>query len=629
MRKLELIWVLVVFFAVCSSVFGAYGGGGGIEGDPYLIYDANQLNAIGANSLDWNKHFKLRANIDLSAYTGDSFNLIGNQYAGTFTGVFDGNGHAISNFNYSCSDRYYIGFFGYVNDDNAEIKNLILLDPNVDANSTDYIGGLIGVLQRGSLTNCRIVGGSVHGGDFYVGGMVGYNIGTISDCRVSMNVRGDYWYVGGIAGYNKGPISDCHGEDVSVTGQAFVGGLVGYSGNATISACTSWGTVMTFIHGTCGGLVGYNKEGTVSDCVSWGSVSVDVYSAGGLAGVNYEGTIERCRSYATVSGSGKIGGLVGNNAGGWGGGGIVRQCYSFGEVYGGGTVGGLVGSNNQTIRDSYSMASVFGNSRIGGLVGYNDRSVGIYNCYSAGVVNGSGVGGLIGEDNDGIVENCFWDVETSGQTTSDGGTGKTTAEMYTQSTFTAAGWDFNTPIWMMCDEPNYPKLWWEKCPLPLIEVQMKLTPQAFNPGSQGNWMKAHFVLPEGFIVEDVDANRPAVIEPSNIESDYMNVFINDDGLVEIEAAFDRGEFCSIVTGDEPMEVRVVGLLTSGQQFYGTDTIKIVTNSLKYVASLASRWLEANCGKPDWCAGMDLNQDSKVNFLDYALFDGCCIEVVRE
>jgi hypothetical protein len=162
----------------------------------------------------------------------------------------------------------------------------------------------------------------------------------------------------------------------------------------------------------------------------------------------------------------------------------------------------------------------------------------------------------------------------------------------------------------------------------MIEVAMKFTPQALNPNSKGKWLKAHFVLPQKYSVEDVDANRPAVVEPGQIESTYMNVFVNGDGLVEIEAAFDRARFCNIVTGGEPMVVRVVGSLTSGQQFYGTDTIKITSNYLKYLGTLASRWLQTGCGKPDWCSGLDLNQDSSVNFVDLALFDGCCIEVVR-
>jgi hypothetical protein len=160
-----------------------------------------------------------------------------------------------------------------------------------------------------------------------------------------------------------------------------------------------------------------------------------------------------------------------------------------------------------------------------------------------------------------------------------------------------------------------------------IEVAMKFTPQALNPGSKGNWVKAHFVLPEGYTVDDVDVNTPAKLCPFGIKSAYMNVFINEDGLVEIEAAFDRADFCGAVTDNNPIDVTVVGLLTSGQRFYGTDTIRIINNNLKYLAVLTSYWLEAGCGRPDWCDGTDLDQNAVVDFVDFAMFDGCCIEVV--
>ena len=165
--------------------------------------------------------------------------------------------------------------------------------------------------------------------------------------------------------------------------------------------------------------------------------------------------------------------------------------------------------------------------------------------------------------------------------------------------------------------------------VPPIEVPMKFTPQALNPGSKGRWVKAHFVLPEEFSVEDVDANTPAVIAPLGIESDYIDVFINEDGFVEVEAAFSRADFCGTLTDNEPVEVTVTGLLTTGQQFYGTDTIRITNKNLEYLAVLSSHWLRTDCGQPDWCDGADLNQDSVVNFVDFALLDGCCIEVINQ
>jgi hypothetical protein len=165
--------------------------------------------------------------------------------------------------------------------------------------------------------------------------------------------------------------------------------------------------------------------------------------------------------------------------------------------------------------------------------------------------------------------------------------------------------------------------------VPPVEVAMKFTPQALNPGSRGKWVKAHFVLPEEYTVEDVDVNRPAVVQPGGIESDYINVFINEDGLVEVEAAFGRSEFCAAGIGGSDIEVTVTGSFTSGQQFYGTDTIKITHDYFEYLEVLTAHWLEEECDKPDWCEGADLDQDSVVNFVDFALFDGCCIEVVKD
>jgi predicted outer membrane repeat protein/parallel beta-helix repeat protein len=159
-----------------------------------------------------------------------------------------------------------------------------------------------------------------------------------------------------------------------------------------------------------------------------------------------------------------------------------------------------------------------------------------------------------------------------------------------------------------------------------IEVPMKLVPQALNPGSHGNWVKAFFVLPGGFEVEDVDTSRPAEVEQFQLASEYMEVFLNEEGLVAVVAVFDRSAFCSI--GPLEGEIAVVGYLTSGRRFRGTDTIKIVTSKIKHLAVLASNWLSF-CNSPDWCDGADLDQDSVVNFVDIALLDGCCFEVIED
>jgi hypothetical protein len=164
--------------------------------------------------------------------------------------------------------------------------------------------------------------------------------------------------------------------------------------------------------------------------------------------------------------SGPVGGLVAYN----GYGGIVSRCCSTGVVRGGGqaTTGGVVGSNDGTVIQCYSTAVVTGDGVVGGLVGANPWGT-VTQCYSTGAVRGTGgyVGGLVGGDW-GHVTASFWDIQTSGQTTSQGGTGKTTAQMQTARTFLDAGWDFvgetangTEDLWWILEGKDYPRLWWE------------------------------------------------------------------------------------------------------------------------------------------------------------------------
>jgi hypothetical protein len=134
-------------------------------------------------------------------------------------------------------------------------------------------------------------------------------------------------------------------------------------------------------------------------------------------------------------------------------------------------VGGLVAWNHEgTISNSYSSARVNGEQLVGGLVGHNRASVS--NCYSTGNVTGlEDVGGLVGRNYEGTVSNSFWDTETSGQATSAGGTGKTTAEMENITTFSGATWNIvavassgtRNPsyIWNIVDDETYPFLSWQ------------------------------------------------------------------------------------------------------------------------------------------------------------------------
>jgi hypothetical protein len=216
-----------------------------------------------------------------------------------------------------------------------------------------------------------------------------------------------------------------------------------------------------------GGLVGFN-DGTVTNSYSSGSLTGNGI-VGGLVGFN-DGTVSNSYSSGSVTGDEYVGGLVGYSIMG-----TVSNSYSSGSVTGDEYVGGLVGySIMGTVSNSYSSGSVTGDEYVGGLVGYSIMGT-VSNSYSSGSVTGDEyVGGLVGRSDYSIVSNSFWDIETSGQTTSAGGTGKTTAEMKDIATFTdtategldepwnitavASGETNPAYTWNIVDDESYPFL---------------------------------------------------------------------------------------------------------------------------------------------------------------------------
>ena len=352
----KFMTVLLVSFAICFFVLPAqakYEGGSGTAGDPYLIKTAEQMNEIGANPGDWNKHFMLIADVNMSDIAGTEYNIIEN-----FTGIFDGNDCTISNFSLTSTREENTGLFGSVG---GNINNLGLLRPNIFAQGRN-VGSLIGFLNHGIITNC-------------------------------------------------------YARDVVVSGGANIGGLIGLN------------------------------TGRITKCWSTGSVSGDG-NVGGLTGLTDDGTLKTSYSRANVSGNRNVGGLVGKTADETS---EVTNCYATGSVEG-------------------SINSV----NVGGLVGQVEQG-NTYKCYSTGSVSGSQyVGGLVGRTRVlGRVTRSFWDTETSGQTTSAGGTGKTTEQMQKMNTFLSTGWDFWN-IWTICEEMNSPVL------IVLIPIGDILCPDGVN-----------------------------------------------------------------------------------------------------------------------------------------------------
>ncbi|MBN2313498.1 MAG: hypothetical protein JXM79_06180 [Sedimentisphaerales bacterium] len=412
-----------------SGLHAKYGGGTGESNNPYLIYTAEQMNTIGLHAEDWGSHFKLVQDIDLAAYTSRDFNIIGyrrNIQDPSFTGVFDGNGHTISNFTYISTDVDGVALFSYVEGAQVEIRDLGLIDPFIDAGMVNPIfekyrvegnsaASLVGILMDGTVKQCYVRGGSISA-DLNTGGLVTFNHkGTIVDCSSTAEISG-FVGIGGLVGYNsRGSIVNCHADGV-VTGNDFVGGLVGLN----------------------------------------------------------EGTIQNASAIGEIVGKVDVGGLVGKSTAL----GTIQCSFSTGSVSGIDGVGGLVGRNHSEITDCYSTCSVSGGRSVGGLVGSHGGI--ITNCYSTGYIvfeqiddygdYSKHMGGLVGfADDANDVFQSFWDIETSGRTVSEGGTGLTMTEMQTLSTFLEAGWDFvgeadngTDDIWWITEGQGYPRLWWER-----------------------------------------------------------------------------------------------------------------------------------------------------------------------
>ncbi|MDD4740018.1 MAG: GLUG motif-containing protein [Bacteroidales bacterium] len=406
----------------------------------------------------------------------------GGSSAGTLAGVLSGK---LLNVNVSGSvtgSVYTGGLAGEIYS-NSSLQNC---NANVTVSSTGQnSGGLIGYNIGATIKNCSSSGSVTCAGN--AGGLIGRNDGNISDCSSSSSVAGTGNIVGGLIGFNNGgKITDCHSTG-ETSGGDNTGGLIGYNGYGTSSILNCYSTSDVNGNNNTGGLVGFNNGGKMTDCHSTGETSGGD-NTGGLIGYNGYGSssILNCHSTSDVDGNKNVGGLVGFNQDG-----TIDLTYSTGEVNGKSETGGLVGfmaygsakikrsfstsdvtgSNNNigglvgsleqgTIENSYATGVASGNNKVGGLVGEMKWAT-VDRCYSTTLVNSNGgqKGGLIASRNGGSVNSSFWDKETSGQNSSDGGTPKTTVQMLDINTFTNAGWDFNS-IWSIDPEINdgYPFL---------------------------------------------------------------------------------------------------------------------------------------------------------------------------
>ena len=337
-----------------------------------------------------------------------------------FQGCFDGNGYAVRGI-YINTQKGYQGLFRNSYSDSV-IANLGVAESYIYGGL--YVGGVVGD-NNGTVTNCYNTG-SVTGKD-YVGGVVGCSDSTFTNCYNTGIVNGND-NVGGVVGYNAddgGTVTNCYNTG-SITGKEHVGGVVGDAYKTDVTNCYNTGSITG--KEDVGGVVGDGSNSTFTDCyntgsvtgekhvggvVGWGSNVTDCYNEGIVSGNEYVGgvvgrgsNVTDCYNTGNVKGIDDVGGVIGSGA-------AVTNCYNTGSVTGGRVisydVGGVVGENNGTVANCYNTGSITGKYWVGGVVGYNAYGTStVTNCYNTGSVTGSdeSVGGVTGH-NRGTVTNCY------------------------------------------------------------------------------------------------------------------------------------------------------------------------------------------------------------------------------
>jgi hypothetical protein len=436
----------------------------------YAINTVSDFKHFLAFSQNPSLKFRLKNDLDLAGEP--------NFYIPYLAGEFDGNGHRISNLSFSCDFIRQVGLFGYLASGG---KVTGVSAENVDITGCGIVGGLVGE-NDGTVSNSYVTG-SVAGYESVGGlvGWIGWHGGHVSNSHYNydevlindryvitigalFNEDFDQWLANDRFLNIDERLAQEDGyyiiDDVSDFKQLLVFGqndALKFRLTNDLDLSSESNFYIPYLAGEFDGN-GHKISNLMLNFKSISQVGLFGYLASG--GRISELGAENVN--VTVTDGQQVGGLVGGSIG------IVTNSYSTGSVIGNRFVGGLVGQNWASISNSYSGSDVTGGWDIGGLVGWNAEGT-VSNSHSRGRVSGGNwVGGLIGWNNAFVVSNSFWDTQTSRQSTSAGGTSKTTTEMKNITTYTnwniiaVASGDTNpTYIWNIVDGQTYPFLSWQ------------------------------------------------------------------------------------------------------------------------------------------------------------------------
>lgn len=275
--------------------------GDGSTGNPYEISTAAELAWFRTYVNEGNLSVcaKLTDDIDLKdfCHAADASNNIEKSWEPigsydsypnkAYKGVFDGNGHTISNL-YIKVQREGVGFFGCAS--GGSIKNITFDNAQVENTGNDYNYSMTGIVVGAGFATLQ-------------------NLKTLNNCSVKSGAK----RLGGIAGNAK----NCSNleNNATVIGVYEVGGIVGVvNSNATLSSCVNNGMVTENRSGRCGGIVGSLYKYTIEDCANYGNVT-GTKEIGGIVGYAYgNSTIKRTLSSGDITSQESSAGIIVGNA---------------------------------------------------------------------------------------------------------------------------------------------------------------------------------------------------------------------------------------------------------------------------------------------------------------------------
>lgn len=304
------------------------------------VYTAADLLAISSAP---NNNYILMADVDLSGYAWEP---LCNDSDAPFTGIFEGNGHVISNL------KGVNGLFGYTSSvsSSAEIRNVGIENASVFAQYEDQwngiIGGIVACAQEDTtISNCYFQG-DIDSNANMIGGIAG---------RFSSEDPVEYcWMAGDIRSTNVGGSYDA----------PRVGGILAESGRSsylTVNGCIHSGSIETEGYALYAGGISGALEGTISNCQNYGSITQhDQYAyIGGIVSGLWTPEIESCINAAEVrmAGNGtasrsRLGGITATSAN-------ISNCFNCGDITADGAsyVGGITGENGYA-DNSYNVGTV-------------------------------------------------------------------------------------------------------------------------------------------------------------------------------------------------------------------------------------------------------------------------------